>query len=331
MTTSSPEPVNIIIVTLNAAEYTKKCIESVRKYTTDSPHIITVVDNGSSETTLDYLRSQPDLTLIANESNVGYGQAVLQGYESAATNLVCVLNNDIVVSPGWLNSMVKTMHQNPEIAILGPLRPAGFCIHPYLNQDTRAVLNTTRGHELPSPDEWLNRFCAPYTYKSFVKEVKSANNFGIKYLTGPPSFISTCCALINTDAANKSGGIARPKDYKWGSDDVDLSWRVSTHGYKLAITSDTYVHHFKHVSADIGRFNRNKQADKDMVKFYKEWSGVINKYLRDQISSGVNVRELLREDNWEYWYLYRLQSTIGPDKFWQGVEGVIHNKNKEIK
>ena len=248
------------------------------------------------------------------------------GHERMTTQLACVMNNDIVVSPGWLESMVRTIQEDPGIGILGTLRPAGFCIHPYLDQDTRTVLKSTRGRELPAPDDWLERYCAPYTYESFVQEVKRRNDFGLKYLEGPPSFISTCCALINTKVANVSGGLARPKDYKWGSDDVDLCWRITKHGFKMAITSDVYVHHFKHVSVDLNKLDRNKLADDDMLIFYKKWESVIRGYLQSQIHKGVDIRKELTEDNWEFWYLAELQHIVGSERLWQGIEEPASHK-----
>lgn len=324
---ATQEPINLVIVVWNAASYTKKCIESVRRYT-DYPHLITVVDNGSTDGTLSYLQTQPDITVIKNKENVGYSQAIIQGYERTKTRLVCAMNNDIVVSPGWLEPMVRIMKEKPEIGILGPLRPAGFCMHPYLNEDTRRVLENTRGKDLPTPEGWLQKFCFPYDYELFTLEVKRRNNFGLKFLDGPPSFVSTCCALINSEVAESVGGLAKPKDYKWGSDDVDLSWRISTHGFKVALTSDVYVHHFKHVSADLNTLDRNKLAEEDMLNFYKKWEGTIKAYLQDQINKGIDIRALLKEDNWEFWYLARLQKIIGHEIFWRGVEGPISHKER---
>ena len=138
------KPVNIVVVTWNALDYTRKCLDSIRAYTS-YPHTITVVDNASTDTALDYLRKEKDINLITNKENVGYGKAIVQGHESNRTPFVCIMNNDIVVSPGWLDSMVEIMEENPRLGLLGTLRPAGFCAHPFTDENTREVLKETKG------------------------------------------------------------------------------------------------------------------------------------------------------------------------------------------
>jgi len=320
--------VNIIIVTWNAVDYTKACIESIRKYTS-YPYLLTVVDNGSTDGTLEYLRSEHEVNLIANKENLGYGQAIVQGYEFRPTPLICVMNNDVVVSPGWLESLVSIAKKDPEIGILGPLRPAGFCLHPYSGRSTHVVLKETRGREIPPPEEWLRRFCAPYTYEAFVREVKRRNNFGIRFLEGPPGAISTCCALINSKIAEKVGGLADPQFYKYGCEDIDLCWRIFRGGFKMAITSEAYVHHFKHVSADINELDRKSLTEENMRRFFEKWEGVIRDFLTKELQEGRDIKALLKSEEWDWWFMIELSRVIDPEKFWRGVEKSMLNKERE--
>ena len=61
---------SIVIVTHNQIEFTRQCLDSIRLLT-DEPYELIVVDNGSTDGTVDYLRSLPDVRLIANETNRG--------------------------------------------------------------------------------------------------------------------------------------------------------------------------------------------------------------------------------------------------------------------
>ena len=325
---NSKEPINIVIATWNAVDYTRKCIESIRNYTS-YPHLLTVVDNGSTDGTLEYLHSEPGIRVIANKENLGYGQAIVQGYESRPTPLVCVMNNDVIVSPGWLESLVSVIKKDPEIGILGSLRPAGFCLHPYREKDTRSVLKETRGKGASPPEQWLERFCAPHRFEDFVQDVKRENNFGLRFVEGPPAFISTCCALINGQIAERVGGLADPQFYKYGCEDVDICWRISTEGFKMAITSEVYIHHFKHVSADVSGLDRKRLSEQNAWKFFEKWEGIIKTYLTRELQKGQDIERLLTEENWEFWFLARLRNIVGPERFWQDVERPISSKERK--
>lgn len=327
MTIEKREPIDIIIATWNACDYTRYCLDSIRKYT-DYPHNIIVVDNGSLDGTVDYLESQGDILLIQNLENLGYGGAITQGYEARNSRLVCVMNNDIVVSPGWLGSMAKIMMQDREIGILGTLRPAGFCLHPDGQKDTGLVLKETRGHKLPRPEDWLEQFCSPYTYEDFVEEVKGVNNFGLREVEGPPSFVSTCCVLANREIIDRIGGLADLRFFRYGCEDVDLCWRTSTEGYKVAITSEVYVHHFKHVSVEASNLDRKALTEGNMRIFYQKWGNEINRLLTVKLSEGIDVKKRLVEEDPDYWFLARLEGVVGTEKFWQSVERVRPGKER---
>ena len=309
-------PVNIVIVTWNACDYTRYCIDSIRRYT-DYPYHLTVVDNGSTDETLDYLRSQPDIRVIANKENVGYGGAINQGFEAEPTRFVCVMNNDIVVSPGWLETMIQTLQENSEIGLLGTLIPTGI------------VLKETRGETLPNPEEWLKRYCHPFSYQDFCDEVKRTNNFGLRTVDGPPSFVSTCCALVNREIIKQVGGLADPRFFKYGSEDVDLCWRISTAGYKVAITPEVYIHHYKHVSAEASNLERKTLTKENNRIFYQKWRDEIGRFLARKQAEGEDVRKRMVESDSEYWFLARLASIVGPELFWQPVEGVNYGKERK--
>lgn len=327
MTTEKREPIDIIIVTWNACDYTRYCLDSIRKYT-DYPHNLIVVDNGSLDGTVDYLERQNDVLLIQNQENMGYGGAITRGYEAGSSRLVCVMNNDIVVSPGWFESMVRVMGKDRKIGILGTLRPASFCLHPDGQRDTGLVLKETRGHKLPEPEVWLKRFCSPYAYESFVEEVKRVNDFGLREIEGPPSFVSTCCVLVNREIIDRVGSLADPRFFRYGCEDVDLCWRISTEGYKVAITSEVYIHHFKHVSVEASNLDRKTLTEGNMRIFYQKWRNEINRFLITKLVEGVDVRRRLTEGDPDYWFLARIESLVRTEDFWRSVERGISTKER---
>lgn len=68
---------SIVILSYNTLSYTKLCIESIRAYTKKSYEII-VVDNASTDGSLEWLKEQPDIKLIANRENAGFRLAAIR-------------------------------------------------------------------------------------------------------------------------------------------------------------------------------------------------------------------------------------------------------------
>ncbi len=94
---------SIVIVTYNEIGFTRQCLDSIRLLT-DEPYEIIVVDNGSTDGTVEYLRAMGDVRLIENDSNRGFPAAANQGMAVAAGKQVLLLNNDVVVTTGWLGA-----------------------------------------------------------------------------------------------------------------------------------------------------------------------------------------------------------------------------------
>ena len=101
---------SIVIVTHNQLEYTRQCLDSIRRLT-DEPYELIVVDNGSSDGTVEYLRSLPDVRLIVNETNRGFPAAANQGIARAGGSQILLLNNDVVVTTGWLCRLLRALAQ----------------------------------------------------------------------------------------------------------------------------------------------------------------------------------------------------------------------------
>ncbi len=98
---------SIIILTHNKLEYTKQCIESIRRYTKQGSYEIVVVDNHSTDGTVEWLRQQYDIQTIFNNHNLGFPKGYNQGIEIATEDNILLLNNDTVVTQNWLDIIFR--------------------------------------------------------------------------------------------------------------------------------------------------------------------------------------------------------------------------------
>ena len=110
---------SVIILTHNQLPYTQQCLESVRLHT-QAPYELILVDNGSQDGTVEYLRQQNDVQLIENADNRGFPIACNQGIRAARGEQLLLLNNDIVVTTGWLERMLAALTSDASVGLVGP-------------------------------------------------------------------------------------------------------------------------------------------------------------------------------------------------------------------
>lgn len=110
---------SIIIPTYNRLGLLRSCVESIRAHTRSAFEII-VVDNASDDGTEAYCRASK-LTFISLPENRGFPLACNIGLQLAAGEELLLLNNDVIVSQGWLDNLKNALYSAPDIGIVGPV------------------------------------------------------------------------------------------------------------------------------------------------------------------------------------------------------------------
>lgn len=115
---------DIVIPVWNHLDMTRECIDSI-KGRTDYPHRLLIIDNASDAPTREYLDSLQksggdEAVIIRNEENSGFVKAVNQGMKFSDAKYVCIMNNDTIVTKGWLDEMVDVLRRNVNIGIINP-------------------------------------------------------------------------------------------------------------------------------------------------------------------------------------------------------------------
>ena len=113
----SPLSYSITFACYNAVKYTKLCLESMLRHGTPLDRLI-VVDNGSTDETRDYLKSLPLGERVFNKQNLGCGVAWNQGVLAHQAEWSIVMNNDVLVSPGWIEALIRTAQDKRRQACL---------------------------------------------------------------------------------------------------------------------------------------------------------------------------------------------------------------------
>jgi GT2 family glycosyltransferase len=119
------ERVTIIVLTCGNLPFTRQCLESLLDNTPWPDLELIVVDNGSTDGTPDYLRAMSHgvdgFRTILNPRNLGFARGVNQGVREATGTVIVLLNNDTVVTRGWLEGLAGHLLADPARAMVGPV------------------------------------------------------------------------------------------------------------------------------------------------------------------------------------------------------------------
>ena len=111
----------VIVVTFNNLADLPDFLTSLRAQALAGDLRVVVVDNGSTDGTVEYLSQVPDLTLIRSPGNLGYAGGVnLALGQSARCNALLVVNADLVLRPGAISAMIARL-KSSRAAVVVPL------------------------------------------------------------------------------------------------------------------------------------------------------------------------------------------------------------------
>ena len=111
---------SIIIINYNSGALTHACLESLLKQKLPPQTEIIVVDNGSSDTSIPFLRSDfPEIQVIDNKKNLGFAGGLNKGIAQAKGKYYLILNPDIITLPGSVNTLINFLADNSDVGIAG--------------------------------------------------------------------------------------------------------------------------------------------------------------------------------------------------------------------
>jgi len=120
---------SVVIVSYNTKELTLDCIDSVFKHSSGVDVELVVVDNGSTDGSVQALRKlkADKLKLIENTKNLGFAKAVNQAVKASSGEQVLLLNSDCKIKQGALNKLIDFAQSSPDAGVIGAklLNPEG--------------------------------------------------------------------------------------------------------------------------------------------------------------------------------------------------------------
>jgi len=209
---------DLVLLSWNHLEETRPCIESLLA-STRVPSRLIIVDNASEPEVRRYLAQvKPSgqirqVSLIQSETNEGFPRGMNRGIAESRAPFVCLLNNDIRVTPGWLEAMLEVCRAEPSIGLVNP-------------ESNTFGNRPPRGESIESYAKRLEQHRGQY--------VETGMCIGF-------------CMLIRRELLDRIGGLSEEVERGFYEDE-DYSQRALLAGFRCAVASASYVEHAEHRS-----------------------------------------------------------------------------------
>ena len=288
--------VTIIILTWNGLSYTKRCLETLREKTFFPEYEVVVADNGSTDGTVDYLRSVPWLRAVENGSNLGFAKGNNRAIEASdqASDVVLLNNDTEILQPAWLGRLQESAYKSADIGIVGARlrQPDGTLQH----AGTYMPVETFWGQQLGSGEKDVNQYNADAEVEGVV----------------------FACVYIKRDVLERVGPL--DEDYFSYFEDSDYCLKARRHGFKVVCCGSATVVHHENTSARVNGVSHEGMFLSSQKVFKRKWQGALEsaRYSREinwhsllnfptgyALSSRELVLELDRQKvrvNYEYLY-----------------------------
>jgi len=116
----TPE-VSVIIVSWNARDHLRRCLDSLRKGTQSAVAEIIVVDNDSTDGSPEMVSEQyPETRLVQTGANLGFAKGNNAGIDVSRGKYLCLVNSDVEVFESSIQTLCEVMDRNPAIGLAGP-------------------------------------------------------------------------------------------------------------------------------------------------------------------------------------------------------------------
>ncbi|MCU0666554.1 MAG: glycosyltransferase family 2 protein, partial [Candidatus Omnitrophica bacterium] len=237
--------VSIIIVNLNGEKYLKDCLGSLlnMKYPSDKFEII-LVDNGSTDDSLEYTRKEFSVVKIIKNNENNYAKANNLGIKQSKGEYVALLNNDTKVEENWLIELLKVIESDNKIGAVGTklLLPDG------------KIQNA--GHIALPNFYWGERGFGEENLK--YNEIEEMDS------------LCGAAVLYRKKLFREIGHF--DENFVIYMEDVDMAFRLRKNGWKVVFVPTSIVYHFFHGSGnnDLSRFYIERNRLLFIAKHYPD-------------------------------------------------------------
>lgn len=243
--------ISIIVLIYNNLKYNKICIESILNKTAYPNYELILIDNNSTDGTREYLKQLQEqqldsVKIVFNDTNRGFAGGNNDGILNASGNYIVLLNNDTIVTRGWLTSLSKHLENEKELGMCGPV--------------TNSIGNEAKINVSYNSIEEMECFSYQYTTEHMNEEYSDVK------------VLALFCTMIKKEVIEKCGLLDETYGIGMFEDD-DYSEAVKKAGYRITVVEDAFIHHFEGMSFQKLEDEKFKKLyEENKQKFEKKWN-----------------------------------------------------------
>lgn len=250
---------DIIIVSYNARADLVHCLLSLKKNPPSIDHEIVVVDNASTDGSVDAARKIPGVRVIEMGRNAGFSAANNAGIRATSRSLILLLNSDTLVPPGAIDGLIAALERTPGAGVAGPR---------LLDADGRPELSF--GCMISPLNEWRQKRRTP----DWIAR-ETAREHLVDWVSG-------ACLLVGRADA-EAAGLLDERFFLY-TEDVDFCHAIRRLGRTVVFTPAATITHLRGRSrASMPEASRQAYR-RSHVAFYEKhhplWAPVLKAYLR---------------------------------------------------
>lgn len=251
--------VSVILVNYNVKYFLEQCLYSVRASVAGMEAEIFVVDNHSTDDSLEYLQAKfPEVVFISNDDNPGFAKANNQAIRVSRGEYVLLLNPDTVIGEECIRTLCYFMDEHPEAGGVGVKMLDGHGV--FLPESKRAF---------PSP--WVS-FCKIFGLSKLFPRSRQFARYSLPYLQADKEHkvevLAGAFMLLRHEALDKVG-LLDESFFMYG-EDIDLSYRLVLGGYKNYYIPERILH-YKGESTKQGDMKYIRAFYGAMLIFFKKY------------------------------------------------------------
>ena len=225
---------SVIILNWNGEAMLRRFLPNVITNTQRTDVEIVVADNGSTDGSLAYLRTEP-VRVIELGENFGFAEGYNRAIAQVDSDYVVLLNSDVEVTPCWLDTLLEYARTHEEVAALQPKVLRWQSKQDVLVGKTQKV----RFEHAGAAGGMIDCLGYPYCYGRFLTHLEEDDG---QYDTPTPIFwASGACLFIQRDVYVKEGGL--DSVFFAHQEEIDLCWRLHCRGYQIMSVPQSVVYH----------------------------------------------------------------------------------------
>lgn len=215
----------VVILNWNGRHMMEKFLPSVTAYTTGDAEVV-IADNGSTDDSIEFLHTHyPSLRIIQLDHNHGFAEGYNRALALLDAEYFVLLNDDVEVTPGWIEPVIAQMRQNPQTAICQPK------LLMYDQRDTFEYAGAAGGFI----DSYGYPFCRGRLFDVVEQDHGQYNDpHEIFWASGAAMF-------VRADVWREMGGL--DADFFAHMEEIDFCWRVKNSGYRVEYCPHSVVYH----------------------------------------------------------------------------------------